>query len=157
MQLFITGKEFDRALDLCMAHKVQITEQMAERITLDKMGSGGKAAAKSVLAGIKAKKKGGGFGALAAASDAATAAEHNKRRQELLEKLAKCCKKQGNYHLATKKYTQAGDKLKAMKCLLKSGDTEKIIFFAGVSRNREIYILAANYLQNLDWQDSAPP
>ena len=44
------------------------------------------------------------------------------------------CKKQGSYHLATKKYTQAGDKLKAMKCLLKSGDTEKIIFFANVSR-----------------------
>ena len=38
-----------------------------------------------------------------------------------------------------------------MKCLLKSGDTEKIIFFAGVSRARDIYILAANYLQNLDW------
>ena len=38
-----------------------------------------------------------------------------------------------------------------MKCLLKSGDTEKIVFFAGVSRTRDIYILAANYLQNLDW------
>ena len=38
-----------------------------------------------------------------------------------------------------------------MKSLLRSGDTEKVIFFAGVSRNRDIYILAANYLQNLDW------
>ncbi len=65
--------------------------------------------------------------------------------------MAKCCKRQGNYHLACKKYTQAGDKLKAMKCLLKSGDTEKITFFAGVSRTKEIYILAANYLQTLDW------
>ena len=35
--------------------------------------------------------------------------------------MAKCCKRQGNYHLASKKYVQAGDKLKAMKCLLKSG------------------------------------
>jgi hypothetical protein len=34
-----------------------------------------------------------------------------------------------------------------MKSLLRSGDTEKIIFFAGVSRQRDIYILAANYLQ----------
>ncbi len=42
---------------------------------------------------------------------------------------------------------QAGDKLRAMKSLLRSGDTEKIIFFAGVSRQRDIYILAANYLQ----------
>lgn len=35
---------------------------------------------------------------------------------------------------------------------MKSGDTEKIIFFAGVSRQREIYIMAANYLQSLDWR-----
>ena len=40
-----------------------------------------------------------------------------------------------------------------MKALLKSGDTEKIVFFAGVSRQKEIYIMAANYLQSLDWQN----
>lgn len=68
-------------------------------------------------------------------------------RTELLMKLAKACKKQGAFHLATKKYTQAGNKEKAMKALLKSGDTEKIVFFAGVSRAPQIYILAANYLQ----------
>ncbi len=39
-----------------------------------------------------------------------------------------------------------------MKALLKSGDTERIIFFAGVSRQKEIYVLAANYLQTLDWR-----
>ena len=81
----------------------------------------------------------------------APGAEDEAARQVLLAKVAKCCKRQGNYHLACKKYTQAGDKLKAMKCLLKSGDTEKITFFAGVSRTKEIYILAANYLQTLDW------
>ncbi|KAG8557746.1 hypothetical protein GDO81_016722 [Engystomops pustulosus] len=73
-------------------------------------------------------------------------------RRELLERIADCCMRQGNYHLATKKYTQAGNKLKAMRSLLKSGDTEKIVFFAGVSRQKEIYIMAANYLQSLDWQ-----
>ena len=40
----------------------------------------------------------------------------------------------------------------AMKALLKSGDTEKIVFFAGVSRQKEIYVMAANYLQSLDWR-----
>ena len=54
---------------------------------------------------------------------------------------------QGAYHLATKKFTQAGNRVKAMRALLKSGDTEKIIFFAGVSRQKEIYVMAANYLQ----------
>ncbi|XP_066869200.1 intraflagellar transport protein 140 homolog isoform X4 [Kogia breviceps] len=73
-------------------------------------------------------------------------------RRELLEQIASCCMRQGNYHLATKKYTQAGDRLKAMRALLKSGDTEKIVFFAGVSRQKEIYIMAANYLQSLDWR-----
>ncbi|KAJ4940249.1 hypothetical protein JOQ06_026558 [Pogonophryne albipinna] len=33
-------------------------------------------------------------------------------RKELLERIADCCMRQGNYHLATKKYTQAGNKLK---------------------------------------------
>jgi len=46
---------------------------------------------------------------------------------------------------------QAGDKVKALKCLIRSGDTDKIVFFAGVSRHAEIYTLAANYLQTLDW------
>lgn len=59
---------------------------------------------------------------------------------------------QGDYHLATKKFTQAGDKIRAMKSLLKSSDTDKIIFFASMSRQNEIYIMAANYLQGLDWQ-----
>ena len=40
----------------------------------------------------------------------------------------------------------------AMRVLLKSGDTEKIVFFAGVSRQKEIYIMAGNYLQSLDWR-----
>ncbi|XP_023147519.2 intraflagellar transport protein 140 homolog isoform X1 [Amphiprion ocellaris] len=73
-------------------------------------------------------------------------------RKELLEKIADCCMRQGNYHLATKKYTQAGSKLKAMRALLKSGDTEKIIFFANVCRQKELFIMAANYLQSLDWR-----
>ncbi|XP_075420628.1 intraflagellar transport protein 140 homolog isoform X2 [Tenrec ecaudatus] len=73
-------------------------------------------------------------------------------RRELLEQVANCCMRQGSYHLATKKYTQAGNKVKAMRALLKSGDTERIVFFAGVSRQKELYVMAANYLQSLDWR-----
>ena len=40
-----------------------------------------------------------------------------------------------------------------MQSLIKSGDTEKIVFFAGVSRQRDIYVMAANYLQLLNWRD----
>ncbi|XP_043957554.1 intraflagellar transport protein 140 homolog [Gambusia affinis] len=70
----------------------------------------------------------------------------------LLEKIADCCMSQGSYHLATKVYTQAGNKHRAMKALLKSGDTDKIAFFANVSRQKELFIMAANYFQSLDWR-----
>ena len=76
-------------------------------------------------------------------------------RVAVLLAIAKCAKNQGSYHLACKKYTQAGDKTRAMRALLKSGDTEKIVFFAGVSRNKEVYVAAANYLQTLDWRGDA--
>eukprot|EP00192_Tetraselmis_astigmatica_P000931 CAMPEP_0117694304 /NCGR_PEP_ID=MMETSP0804-20121206/27375_1 /TAXON_ID=1074897 /ORGANISM="Tetraselmis astigmatica, Strain CCMP880" /LENGTH=1395 /DNA_ID=CAMNT_0005507981 /DNA_START=130 /DNA_END=4318 /DNA_ORIENTATION=+ len=75
-------------------------------------------------------------------------------RAKLLLRIARCAKNQGQYHLACKKYTQAGDKIKAMKALLKSGDTEKIVFFVNVSRQREIYMMGANYLQTLDWHNN---
>ncbi|XP_076028823.1 intraflagellar transport protein rempA [Oratosquilla oratoria] len=73
-------------------------------------------------------------------------------RNRILEKVAECAYAQENYKLATKKFTQAGNKVKAMKCLLKSGDTERIVYFANVCRQSEIYIMAANYLQSLDWR-----
>jgi intraflagellar transport protein 140 len=74
-------------------------------------------------------------------------------REDILKKLAHCCKDQGEYHLACKKYTQAGDHVRAMKCLLKSADTEKITYYATMTKQKDIYILAANYLQNLDWHN----
>lgn len=45
--------------------------------------------------------------------------------------------------------------VKAMKALLKSGDTEKIVFYANASRQKEIYVMAANYLQALNWTADA--
>ncbi|KAJ3129307.1 hypothetical protein HK098_001719 [Nowakowskiella sp. JEL0407] len=81
--------------------------------------------------------------------------EDNVHAKEFLIQVADCCMNQQNYHLACKKYTQGGDRVKAMRALLKSGDTEKIIFFANVSgpKNNEIFVLAAHYLQTLDWRN----
>lgn len=39
-----------------------------------------------------------------------------------------------------------------MKALMKSGDTQRVIFFANIQKQRETYIMAANYLQSLDWK-----
>ena len=38
--------------------------------------------------------------------------EQPEYRIKLLEKIAECCMQQGSYHLATKKFTQAGNKAK---------------------------------------------
>ena len=35
---------------------------------------------------------------------------------------------------------------------MKSGDTQRVIFFANIQKQRETYIMAANYLQSLDWR-----
>lgn len=115
VHLLSISRQFERAVHLCNEHNVQITEDLAERMTPDK---------NSV--------------------DPA-------QRSEILQEIAKLCKQQGSFQLACKKFTQAGDKLKAMKSLLKSGDTEKIIFFATTARQPDIYVLAGNYLQSLDW------
>jgi len=119
VHLLSMSHQYEKAVDLCCEHDVQITEDMAERMTPEKNSPG-----------------------MAPA-----------QRAEILQQMAKLCKKQGSFQLACKKFTQAGDKLKAMKSLLKSGDTEKIIFFAGTARQPDIYVLAGNYLQSLDWHN----
>lgn len=42
---------------------------------------------------------------------------------------------------------QAGEAVKAMKALLQSGDEERVTRFAQASRSRELYLLAAQFLQ----------
>ena len=61
---------------------------------------------------------------------------------------------QGDFELAHQKYVQMGNLKKAMKCLIKLGDKDKVIYFANTSRNPDNYILAANFLQSLDWNDN---
>ncbi|KAJ3140384.1 hypothetical protein HK100_010068 [Physocladia obscura] len=76
---------------------------------------------------------------------------------EFLIRIAELCLQQKSYHLACKKFSQAGDNVNAIKSLMRSGDVERIIFFAGVSgpKQKEIYVIAANYLQTLDWRSNA--
>ncbi|KNC50874.1 Ift140 protein [Thecamonas trahens ATCC 50062] len=78
-----------------------------------------------------------------------------EKRAKMLSELGSVLARQGSYRLACKKYAHAGDKISAMKCLIKSGDTSRIMFFANVCRKREVYILAANALQQADWHGDA--
>jgi intraflagellar transport protein 140 len=75
-------------------------------------------------------------------------------RRDILSDLGKALKKQGSYALASKKYTLAGDRVRAIKCLVRNGDTAAVIKFAKISKNAEIYTLAANYLQQMNCRES---
>jgi intraflagellar transport protein 140 len=75
-------------------------------------------------------------------------------RKSLLADVGKALKLQGSYTLASKKYVQAGDRVRAIKCLVRAGDTKAVMQFANISRNPEIYKLAANYLQQMNWRES---
>lgn len=65
--------------------------------------------------------------------------------------LAEKAKKQGNFDLAARLYRQLRDNVRAMKCMCKLNDTDKVVAFAQNARNTEIYVIAANYLQSADW------
>ncbi|KIH67333.1 tetratricopeptide repeat protein [Ancylostoma duodenale] len=62
----------------------------------------------------------------------------------VLKRAAEFFSNNQNYEKAVELLCLAKD---AMRALLKSGDTQKIVFFANTARNKDIYILAANYLQ----------
>eukprot|EP01105_Mastigella_eilhardi_P002868 TRINITY_DN1371_c0_g2_i2.p1 TRINITY_DN1371_c0_g2~~TRINITY_DN1371_c0_g2_i2.p1 ORF type:complete len:1217 (+),score=421.92 TRINITY_DN1371_c0_g2_i2:1075-4725(+) len=81
------------------------------------------------------------------------ATEKPEVRQKVLRAIAHCYDKQRAYNLSCRKYTQAGDHKKAIEVLIKSDDTEKIVFFASVSQKPMVYIITANYLQKLEWRD----
>lgn len=68
-------------------------------------------------------------------------------------RVAKIVKKQGDFKLGAKIYTMANEKMKGIKCLLKSGDVKAVIGFAQTARQTEIYILAGNFLQNQNWHN----
>ncbi len=66
-----------------------------------------------------------------------------------LNLIASICKAQGNYVLACDKFTQGGDFSSAIKSLILTGDVKNIISYALSSDTKEVFIIAANYLQTM--------
>ena len=75
----------------------------------------------------------------------------NKIKQELTSRLAKLLMTQGDFEMAHDIYVKMDNLKKAMKCYIKMVDKNKVIEFAQICRNPELFILAANFLKNLDW------
>ncbi len=75
----------------------------------------------------------------------------NKIKQQLTSRLAKLLMSQGDFDIAHDIYVKIGNLKKAMKCCIKQGNKNKVIEFAHMARMPELYILAANFLENLEW------
>ena len=75
----------------------------------------------------------------------------NKLKMELTSRLAQLLMSQGDFEIAHDINVKIGDLKRAMKCYIKMGNKEKVVEFAQVCRDPEIFVLAANFMQNLEW------
>jgi hypothetical protein len=80
-------------------------------------------------------------------------------RNKILERIAECCMQQGSYHLATKKFTQAGNKIKVrpaqvlqwfvMHTQPKNADLIQVVDFTGLMQvaNKLQYIMPVVFIK----------
>lgn len=73
--------------------------------------------------------------------------------EKLISSLADLSLKQGKYFIAAKLFNSTGDRINSIKALIRSGDTDKVIKYANIARNKGVYKMAANYLQTVDFTD----
>lgn len=73
-----------------------------------------------------------------------------KADPEVMKRFAVLCEQQGAFQIAATLYVKFKDHLSAMKALIRSGDSDKVIKFANLIRKKETYILAANYLSTFN-------
>ena len=79
---------------------------------------------------------------------------NDPKKKEMIRSVAKLCKRQGSFQAACKIFTKLGEKNKAFKCLIRLGDVEKIKQYANTAKNPQIFVLAANFMQNTDWHNN---
>ena len=120
MELCISSGNFDDAMDLAEQYKITLTESMAEGMTMEKK-----------LRGDKDYKS------------------HNQKRRTILTRMAALAQQQGEFNIATKKYAEAGNSKEAMVSLLQSGDTKRIITFAGHASNQSCATLQSHPTNNI--------
>lgn len=73
---------------------------------------------------------------------------------KVLKRFAELCEQQGAFQIAATLYVKLKDHLAAMKALIRSGNTSKVIKFANLVKKKETYILAANYMQTQNPRES---
>ncbi|GKT34452.1 hypothetical protein ADUPG1_007803, partial [Aduncisulcus paluster] len=138
--LLCAGGHHVRALKLVVEKNVKVTERLIELLTpppIPKLDKTKKASS------IDQKKL---------AMTPEEREEAVKERNEILIKLGKLAKRSQLFNTASKKYTQGGELVKAVKSLILGGNVKKVLFFAKTSKNRDVLIATANFLQTLDWR-----
>lgn len=78
----------------------------------------------------------------------------NKTKNELTNRLAKLLMMQGDFEAAHQIHVKLGNLKKAMKCLIKLGNKDRVVEFAQTCRISELYVMAANFLQSLEWNEN---
>jgi intraflagellar transport protein 140 len=139
VRLLVKAHQQERALDVLLAHGVPLTEELAEALTPDK-APGNADTRGAVLLRIAQARSAHVLCLLCVRGVLLLVLKHERSFDASVcpvpRAVACMCplqaaKAQGLFHLACKKYSQAGDRLKAVRALIKSCDTDKIIFFAG--------------------------
>ena len=72
-----------------------------------------------------------------------------KQNGPMLISLAESSLEQGEYLVAAKLFNAAEDRISAAKALARAGDTQRLETFARIARDKNVYKVAANYLQTL--------
>lgn len=80
--------------------------------------------------------------------------EHDEEAIRVTETLGKLLHKAGLYQSAVKKFILAQNHTLAINSLIKQGDPMKVIKFANMARQKQVYIAASNFLQTLDWRSN---
>ncbi|XP_029654539.1 intraflagellar transport protein 140 homolog [Octopus sinensis] len=74
--------------------------------------------------------------------------------ESTISSLALNCMNNGQYEVASRLYTLSGQTENALKALIRGGDTERVLRVANLSRDPQLYIMAGNYLQSLNWSET---
>ncbi|EET02102.1 Tetratricopeptide repeat family protein [Giardia duodenalis] len=83
-----------------------------------------------------------------------TSVENDEEAIKVTEALGKLLHKAGLYQSAVKKFILAQNHTLAINSLIKQGDPMKVIKFANMARQKQVYIAASNFLQTLDWRSN---
>jgi intraflagellar transport protein 140 len=139
VRLLAKACQHERAVELLVVRGVPLSDDLADALTSEKLPD-------------NADSRAGVLLRIAQVRASALMCQLASCALSCFPRPPQAAKAQGLFHLACKKFTQAGDRLRAARALIRSGDTAKVVVYAGVSRQREVYIMAANYLQSLNWR-----